>query len=328
MTAVATKGSSGSSGVKFKQGTAAGAKTTWLFHLCLAADGTDATGLVPVVTISKAGAAFGAAGGVVSEIAGGWYKIAFTATDLAVLGLLAIKVAVATADTLQEVAQVQAQDPYLVDPGAISDGTAQAGAASTITLAASESAVDHTLEGAIVRITGGTGPGQIRLVTGYVGSTKVATVSRAWATNPDNTSTYELIPTSPIIVEPVTLKDGSLTAAKFSSDGLAAGRGKVSVKGPNLVATLTSAITSFSRSMRGAIDTTVVLAGTFNGATVRVETTNDETAAAPVWTDQSSGGLGAGGQVVLTGPFSAWRARVSAGAVTSVTVKATDRVAE
>lgn len=327
MTAVAVKGSSGSSGVKFKQGTAAGAKTTWLFHLCLSVDGTDATGLVPVVTISKAGAAFAAAGGVVTEISGGWYKVAFTATDLNTLGILAIKVTATGADNLQETAQVQAQDPYLVDPGAISDGTAQAGAANTITLAAAESAVDHTLEGAIVRITGGTGAGQIRLVTGYVGSTKVATVSRAWSTNPDNTSTYELIPTSPIIVEPVVLKDGSLTAAKFSSDGLAAGRGKVETKGPNLVGTLTSTTTAVAQSMKGAIDNVVQLAGTFNGATVRIETTQDETAASPAWTDQSSGGLTANGSVTLTGPFSAWRAHVQSGTVTSVQVKSTQRFA-
>lgn len=327
MTAVATKGSSGSSGVKFKQGTAAGAKTTWLFHLCLSADGTDATGLVPVVTISKAGAAFGAAGGVVTEIAGGWYKIAFTATDLNTLGVLAIKVAVATADTLQETAQVIAQDPYLIDPGAISDGTAQAGAATTITLAAGESAVDHTLEGTIVRLTGGTGAGQVRLVSGYVGSTKVATVSRAWSTNPDNTSTYELIPTSPVLVEPVVLKDGSLTAAKYSTDGLAAGRGKVETKGPNLVGTLTASVTAVAQSMKGAIDNVVNLSGTFNGATVRIETTQDETAASPIWTDQSSGGLTSAGAVTLTGPFSAWRAHVQSGTVTSVAVKSTQRFA-
>jgi hypothetical protein len=119
MTAVATKGSYGEPMV-FTQSTAAGAKTTWLFHLAVAADGTDAVGLTPVVTISKAGAAFGAAGGVVSEISGGWYKIAFTATDLSTLGALGVHVAVATADSINMVHQVIALDHYTatVNPGA------------------------------------------------------------------------------------------------------------------------------------------------------------------------------------------------------------------
>lgn len=112
MTAVAVKGSSGFPGQLFKQAEVAGEKTTWLFHLAKSADGTDDTGVVPVVTISKAGGAFGAAAGVVTEISGGWYKVAFTAADLSTLGALAINVAVATADSINEVAQVVAFDPY------------------------------------------------------------------------------------------------------------------------------------------------------------------------------------------------------------------------
>ena len=70
--------------------------------------------------------------------------------------------------------------------------TAQAGASTTITLAAGESATDDFFNGMLVRITGGTGSGQVRRITDYVGSTKVATVDSAWATNPDNTSTYRI----------------------------------------------------------------------------------------------------------------------------------------
>jgi hypothetical protein len=174
---------------------------------------------------------------------------------------------------------------------------------------------------------GGTGVGQTRMISGYVGATKVATVSRNWQTNPDATSVYEIIAANPTGVEPVTLKDGTLKAASYSTDGLAAAQGKVKTIGPNLKGTLTAAVTSVSQSMKGALDATVILAGTFNGATVLVETTEDPTASAPVWTDRSGGGLGAGGQVVITGPHAAWRARVSAGAVTAVTVKSTQRFA-
>lgn len=71
-------------------------------------------------------------------------------------------------------------------------GTAQAGAASTITLAAGASAVDDAYRGMRIRTTGGTGSGQNRVVSTYNGTTKVATVSEAWTTPPDNTTTYSI----------------------------------------------------------------------------------------------------------------------------------------
>ena len=71
-------------------------------------------------------------------------------------------------------------------------GTAQAGGASTITLAAGASAADSEYVDFYVRITGGTGVGQSQRITGYVGATKVATVASAWTTQPDATSTYEV----------------------------------------------------------------------------------------------------------------------------------------
>lgn len=47
------------------------------------------TGLTLTVTLSKAGGSFAAAGGSVSEVASGWYKIALTTTDTNTLGDLA-----------------------------------------------------------------------------------------------------------------------------------------------------------------------------------------------------------------------------------------------
>lgn len=69
-------------------------------------------------------------------------------------------------------------------------GTAQAGASTTITLDASASATDDIYNGSYVTITGGTGAGQTRIISDYVGSSKVATVSVAWSTAPNNTSTF------------------------------------------------------------------------------------------------------------------------------------------
>jgi hypothetical protein len=71
-------------------------------------------------------------------------------------------------------------------------GTAQAGGASTITLDSGASATDDIYNGSTITITGGTGSGQTRIISDYVGSTKVATVSAAWTTQPTNSSTFSV----------------------------------------------------------------------------------------------------------------------------------------
>ena len=47
------------------------------------------TGLTCTVNLSKAGGSFGAAGGTVTEVANGWYKIALNTTDTNIAGDLA-----------------------------------------------------------------------------------------------------------------------------------------------------------------------------------------------------------------------------------------------
>lgn len=71
----------------------------------------------------------------------------------------------------------------------ISSGTATAGAATTITLQTALGANDLP-NGALIKITSGTGAGQTRRVKDYVNGTKVLTVNRAWTVTPDNTSVY------------------------------------------------------------------------------------------------------------------------------------------
>lgn len=81
----------------------------------------------------------------------------------------------------------------------LESGTAQAGAAGNITLAAGAAA--YNLAGCIVRTTGGTGGGggagslnnQARLIVSYNTSTKVATVEPDWETAPDSTTTYDIL---------------------------------------------------------------------------------------------------------------------------------------
>lgn len=75
----------------------------------------------------------------------------------------------------------------------IREGTAQAGANGSITLDASASATNDFYNHTLILLTGGTGAGQVRLITDYVGSTKVASVGRNWTTNPDATSEFFII---------------------------------------------------------------------------------------------------------------------------------------
>jgi len=75
---------------------------------------------------------------------------------------------------------------------AVISGTAQAGDGTHITLAAAgSSGDDDAYNNMWIKITGGTGSGQSRKITDYVGSTKVAQVA-TWATNPSSDSTYEI----------------------------------------------------------------------------------------------------------------------------------------
>ncbi len=75
----------------------------------------------------------------------------------------------------------------------IASGTAVAGGATTITLDAGASTVNDFYNTNIISITSGTGVGQIRTISNYVGVTKVATVSQAWTTIPDATSVFEIV---------------------------------------------------------------------------------------------------------------------------------------
>lgn len=148
-----------------------------------------ATGKTIAITISKNGAAYGnpSAGATnATEIASGSYYVDLSTTDTNTLGPVFVKGAVATVDTIIAI--------YNVVGSSISQsGTAQTGTVNTITLASAASSTNGTYDPSLVRITGGTGAGQARLILDYVGATRVAVVDRDWRVNPDNTSTYEIM---------------------------------------------------------------------------------------------------------------------------------------
>lgn len=69
---------------------------------------------------------------------------------------------------------------------------AQGGTSSSITLASTASSTTDAYKGMYVKIIDGKGKDQINKIIGYAGNTKVATVEKAWTTNPDDTSKYSL----------------------------------------------------------------------------------------------------------------------------------------
>lgn len=69
------------------------------------------TGATPTVTISKAGGAFAAPAGAVSEIGDGWYKVAGNATDTGTLGPLILHATATGADPTDMLFPVVAYDP-------------------------------------------------------------------------------------------------------------------------------------------------------------------------------------------------------------------------
>lgn len=103
----------------------------------------------------------------------------------------------------------------------IRSNTAQAGAAGTLTLDASASAVTDFYVGAWILLTGGTGVGQARVCTAYNGTTKVATIAPNWATTPDATSTFAVLAAAQItgVQGNVTGSVASVTGAVGSVTG-------------------------------------------------------------------------------------------------------------
>ena len=111
-------------------------------------------------------------------------------------------------------------------------GYAAAGAADTITLAAAHTATDDLYNGRKIKIVRGTGSGQERTISDYVGATKVATVSSAWTTQPDATSVYRIDNCPLDVALPSPTYDSTIEppyiAAPFSYGSYAAVISKVS----------------------------------------------------------------------------------------------------
>lgn len=117
----------------------------------------------------------------------------------------------------------------------VRSNTAQTGAAGTITLDAGASAVDSFYNDCRIYLTGGTGTGQSRLVSAYVGATKVASVTPNWTTTPDVSSTFVVVGQSredlglwtgtavgavSATAIPAYLAEGSIVEASFADNAI------------------------------------------------------------------------------------------------------------
>ena len=82
---------------------------------------------------------------------------------------------------------------YAALPPKLQSGNAVAGAASTITLNSDADPRDDYYVGAKIFIISGTSAGDIRTITDYVGSTRVATVDAPWTATPTTASVFSTL---------------------------------------------------------------------------------------------------------------------------------------
>lgn len=147
----------------------------------------DAANLTASISLAS-GAIAAVTPGTETEIGStGIYYIDLTAAEMTAAGAIFIHVVSATG-TVTEVLKEIMPEP------ALDSGVAQAGASQTITLRSAASATTDLYVGAVIEIVTGTGTGQARTIVYYDGSTKVATVDRAWVTNPASGSVYLIHP--------------------------------------------------------------------------------------------------------------------------------------
>ena len=160
--------------------------------LILDADGDLVSGAASLDSeVSKDSGAFADCTNEATEIAtsSGMYYLDLTGAEMEAKKL-AVIVKTATAGAKTTPITLYPRRMHVMETG-----TAQAGAAATITLASGASADDDFYNGLYVVITNDSPAGvdnQARRIMDYVGSTKVATLDSNWGTNPSSATTYEI----------------------------------------------------------------------------------------------------------------------------------------
>ncbi len=145
------------------------------------------------------------------------------------------------------------------------DSTARAGTATTIQLASAETAIPTNRS---IHLVDGTGAGQSRIVTGYDGGTKTATVHLAWTTNPDATTKYYLGD----VVQGGAMTVSDKTGFKLAADGVDL---VVIETGVNLRQGQSAILAAAAGLLSGAGTGTITIKGG-NVATTRIVATTDD----------------------------------------------------
>ncbi len=107
--------------------------------------------------------------------------------------------------------------PSIVDNGTVTShatGTATSGSSTTLVNSGKSWATNQWANAYQVRITGGTGAGQTRIISSNTGTT--LTVASAWTTNPDATSTYSIEGNDDYLY---LLGNGAVTLYRYSISG-------------------------------------------------------------------------------------------------------------
>lgn len=142
----------------------------------------------------------------------------------------------------------------------IRTGTAQAGANGSITLDGSASATDDFYKNGLIVLSAGTGANQARTISGYTGSSKIATVTPNWVTNPSSDSVFVILPagsiagaTAPTAAEVADAvwdeaRSGHPTSGTFG-EGVASVQGSVT----GSVASVTGAVGSVTGNVGGNV---------------------------------------------------------------------------
>jgi len=102
--------------------------------------------------------------------------------------------------------------------GVIHAGTATAGGAATLTLAASASGTNDFFRSHICWLVGGTGSGQAQVCGSYIGAAKLAVFPVNWPITPDGTTKYLWLPLGSVNVGQMEIN--TLTAAAIATDAV------------------------------------------------------------------------------------------------------------
>jgi hypothetical protein len=158
--------------------------------------------------VSKDGAAFTDSAAEMSEISTGFCSVDFPYSEMAYTCVVVVP---KSTGALTRVIKLFPQRlPVL------RSGTAQAGAAATMTLDASASAKDGAYVGCLLRCSNNTPAGvqgDVSKIIGYVGSTKVATVADAWTDTPTSSTTFEILVPSDMSIATLLADSGDINDA-------------------------------------------------------------------------------------------------------------------